>query len=68
MHLINVLQRESTRQKTFDEVKNKVFFALRSQKEREVQQRLLAGLKDQYDVVIHHSAFAGKDDPVSSEE
>jgi hypothetical protein len=38
-----------------------VFLALRSQKEREIQQNLLDKLKKQYDVVIHQSAFAGKD-------
>jgi len=68
IHIIKVLERESERQKTFDEVQNEVFLALRSQKEREVQQKLLAGLKEQYDVVIHHSAFVGKDESVSSEQ
>jgi len=66
IHIIKVLEREPVRQKTFDEVKNDVFLALRSQKEREVQQKLLSGLKDQYNVVVHHSAFAGKNEAVSS--
>ncbi len=61
IHIIKVLEREPARQKTFDEVKNEVFLALRSQKEREVQQRLLSGLKEQYDVVIHRSVFLKKD-------
>ncbi len=68
IHIIKVLEREPERQKTFDEVQNEVFIALRSQKEREVQQKLLARLKEQYDVVIHHSAFAGKDESVSSNQ
>ena len=46
--------------KTFDEVKNDVYVALRSHKEREVQQQLFTELKEQYDVVMHHSAFREK--------
>jgi len=61
IHIIKVLRREVERQKTFDEVKNEVALALRSQKEREVQQDLFARLKEQYDVVIHQSAFSGAD-------
>ena len=59
IHIIKVLRREAERQKGFDEVKNEVALALRSQKEREVQQELFARLKEQYDVVIHQSAFSG---------
>jgi len=59
IHIIKVLKREAERQKGFDEVKNAVALALRSQKEREVQQELFARLKEQYDVVIHQSAFSG---------
>lgn len=61
VHIIKVLKREAERQKTFDEVKNEVALALRSQKEREVQQDLFARLKEQYDVVIHSSAFSKED-------
>ena len=61
IHIIKVLKREAERQKGFDEVKNEVALALRSQKEREVQQGLFARLKEQYDVVIHQSAFSGTD-------
>ncbi|MBN1832337.1 MAG: peptidyl-prolyl cis-trans isomerase [Deltaproteobacteria bacterium] len=61
IHIIKVLKREAERQKAFDEVKNEVALALRSQKEREVQQKLFARLKEQYDVVIHQSAFSGAD-------
>jgi foldase protein PrsA len=58
IHVLKVLDREPERQKNFDEVKNEVFIALRSRKEREVQQQLFASLKEQYDVVVHYSAFA----------
>jgi peptidyl-prolyl cis-trans isomerase C len=61
IHIIKVLKREAERQKDFDEVKNEVALALRSQKEREVQQELFTRLKEQYDVVIHQSAFSGVD-------
>jgi peptidyl-prolyl cis-trans isomerase C len=61
IHIIKVLKREAERQKDFDEVKNEVALALRSQKEREVQQELFTKLKEQYDVVIHQSAFSGVD-------
>lgn len=57
VHLIKVLEHEKERQKGFDEVKNDVFRSLRSQKERDVQLRLLDELKKQYDVVIHQTAF-----------
>ena len=60
IHIIKVLKREPERQKTFDEVKNDVYVALRSHKEREVQQQLFTELKEQYDVVMHHSAFREK--------
>jgi hypothetical protein len=42
-------------------VKNEVALALRSKKEREVQQELFARLKEQYDVVTHQSAFSEED-------
>jgi hypothetical protein len=56
-HVIKVLTRESERQRPFDEVSNEVYRALRAQKETEVQQRVLASLRDDYDVVIHLSRF-----------
>jgi len=61
IHVIKVLKREAERQKTFDEVKNEVALALRSRKEREVQQDLFARLREQYDVVIHQSVFSNED-------
>jgi tetratricopeptide (TPR) repeat protein len=42
---------------TFDNVQNEVYQTLRSQKEKEIQQQLLAKLKDDFDVVIHQSAL-----------
>ena len=62
IHIIKVLEREEERQKTFDEVKNEVALALRARKEEEVQKKLVARLKEQYDVVIHQSAFSGKEE------
>ncbi len=60
IHIIKVLKRETSAQKTFEEVKNEVFVALRSSKEREVQQKLFSDLKKKYDVLVHHSAFSYK--------
>lgn len=62
IHIFKVLDSEPERQKTFEEAKNAVFISLRSRKEMETQQELLAKLKEQYDVVIHHSAFNGRDE------
>jgi parvulin-like peptidyl-prolyl isomerase len=62
IHIIKVLMREPERKQTFDEVKNEAFLALRSRKEGEVQQQLLDELKEQYDVVIHQSTFAGNNE------
>lgn len=61
IHIIKVIDREKERQKEFDEVKNEVALALRTRKEREVQQRLFADLREQYDVVIHNSVLSGSD-------
>ena len=51
------------KEQPFDAVKNDVYKALRSQKEQEVRQQLLMQLKDQYDVVVHQSAFAESPQP-----
>ena len=48
------------KEQAFEDVKNDVYQTLRSQKEQEIQQQLLTQLKDQYDVVIHQSAFAAE--------
>ncbi|SPD71966.1 hypothetical protein PITCH_A1150001 [uncultured Desulfobacterium sp.] len=61
IHVVKVIDQEPERQKGFDEVKDDVSIALRSAKEREVQQGLLSRLKDQYNVVIHQSAFKGEE-------
>jgi hypothetical protein len=52
-----VIQRENEQQRPFDACKDDVFRALKSQKEREVQQSLLSKLKEKYNVVLHQSAF-----------
>jgi tetratricopeptide (TPR) repeat protein len=39
----------------FEEVQDRIYVAVRSQKEREVQRRLLDELREKYDVVIHTS-------------
>ena len=58
VHVIKVREREPERQKSLDEVRGEVFRALRRRKEQEVQEALLAELKDRYDIVIHRSRFA----------
>jgi len=68
IHIIKVLEKESERQKTFEEVKNEIFRALRSRKERDVQQKLLKQLKQRYDVVIHQSAFADTESKIKPEK
>jgi parvulin-like peptidyl-prolyl isomerase len=64
-HIVNVLKHEQERQKTFEDVKQNVYTALRTQKEQDIQQQLFENLKKTYDVVIHQSAFAPEksDDP-----
>jgi parvulin-like peptidyl-prolyl isomerase len=64
-HIVNVLKHEQERQKTFEDVKQAVYTALRSQKEQDIQQQLFENLKKKYDVVIHQSAFVPEksDDP-----
>lgn len=57
-HLLYVRKREPQRQKAFEEVRDEVYRALRSQKEREVEQALLERLRQRHDVVIHTSALA----------
>ena len=44
-------------QKPFEDVRNEIYQALRSQKQQEVQRNLLDELKETYNVVIHRSAF-----------
>jgi parvulin-like peptidyl-prolyl isomerase len=56
-HIVKVLKHEQESQKTFEDVKQEVYTALRSQKEQDVQHQLFENLKKKYDVVIHQSAF-----------
>jgi len=49
---------EKERQMEFEEVKDRVTLDLMSQKEKDVQKRLLAQLKQEYDVVIHNSVLS----------
>ncbi len=62
IHIVKVLEHEKEHQKSFEEVKNEVYLALRAKKEREVQEKLFSSLKEQYDVVIHQSAFVSKNE------
>jgi parvulin-like peptidyl-prolyl isomerase len=55
--VIRVREREPERQQSFEEVQRQVWMEYRQQKEREVQQKLLDRLRDDYDVVIHQDAF-----------
>ncbi len=48
------------KEQAFEQVKNEVYGAVRMEKEREIQQRLLGELKDRYNVVIHTSKLEGK--------
>jgi len=61
-HLIKVRQRRPERQKTLDEVRAEVARSLRARKERDVQEALMAQLRERYDVVIHHSRFAEQEE------
>ena len=56
-HVILVRERTPERQRPLEEVQQQVFQELRSMKEREVEQQLMNRLRDEYNVVIHHSRF-----------
>lgn len=56
-HVIKVRERKPERQKDIEGVRSEVYQALRSQKEREVQEALVAKLREEYNVVIHASRF-----------
>lgn len=47
-------------QRSFDEARDEVYAAVRMQKEIEIQQQILAELKDRYNVVLHTSKLGGK--------
>jgi peptidyl-prolyl cis-trans isomerase C len=60
-HVIKIRAREPERQRPFEEVKTEVYRALRGQKSRDVQQQLLAELRERYNVIIHRAQFAPKE-------
>ncbi|MBN1410277.1 MAG: hypothetical protein JW969_05495 [Spirochaetales bacterium] len=53
-------------QKSFDDVKQEVYQALRSAKEKEIEQALIQRLKQSYDVVIHTAKFKMENDEKKS--
>ncbi len=63
IHIIKVMTREPEREKSFEEVKQEVFRALRGSKEQELQGALFEKLRQEYDVVVHQSAFIPKENP-----
>ena len=58
-HILKILEKEGARQLDFNEVRERVALELRSRKETEVREDLLEKLRQEYDVVIHNSAFFG---------
>ncbi|MGK5092161.1 peptidyl-prolyl cis-trans isomerase [Deltaproteobacteria bacterium TL4] len=54
-HIIKVRERQSGTQQTLEQAQSKAYQALRTQKEREVQQSLISELRARYNVVIHNS-------------
>jgi len=61
VHIIKIRSREPERQKTFDEVRDQVYQALRTRKTREVQQKLIDSLRERYDVVVHRAKFEAQE-------
>jgi len=55
--IIKVRQKQPTRQKTFDEVRQQVITALLSQKRQDVQTDLVKQMMDKYEVIVHTSLF-----------
>jgi len=56
-HVFKVRSQTPERQRTLDEVRAQIQRQMTTQKERELQRKLLEDLKREYDVVIHHDAF-----------
>lgn len=56
--VIKVDSQQPARQKAFDEVRQQVMQSLMQQKQQEVQQDLIQQLMDEYNAVIHTSAFS----------
>ncbi len=57
VHVLRVRERQPGRQQPMEEVQPRIYQELRRQKEAEVRQQLFSRLKDEYDVVVHHSAL-----------
>jgi len=55
--IIKVEQKTAERQKSFDEVKQQVMMELLRRKQEDVQREYLKELMDQYNVIVHTSAF-----------
>jgi len=53
----------------FEEVRAEVYRDLRAERERQVQERFLRGLRDEFDVVIHHDrlGLTGEDEEPSND-
>lgn len=66
-HVVKVHEREPEYQRTFDEAKQEAYQALRRQKEADVSEGLMASLKDEYDVVIHHAKFVREEPGADSD-
>jgi foldase protein PrsA len=62
LHIVKVLAKEQERQKTFEEARQEVYQALRSQKENETRQNLIDELKERYNVVIHTAQLQDETD------
>jgi peptidyl-prolyl cis-trans isomerase C len=56
--IIKVNNKESRRQKTFDEVQQQVMMMLSKQKRQDVQQDYIREMMDKYNVIIHTSVLA----------
>ncbi len=65
-YIFRVRERTPARQRSLEEVQQEVYQALRTQKEREVQEQLLGSLKDKYNVVIHQSKFMPEPAPAQT--
>jgi len=60
--ILKVDEKTAERQKSFDEVRQEVMSMLLSQKRQDVRQEYIKQLMEQYNVVIHTSAFTDKKD------
>ena len=56
--IVKVNNKESRRQKAFDEVQQQVMMMLSNQKRQDVQQDYIRQMMDKYNVIIHTSALA----------